>query len=101
MVAYWRGSYRAQIPDGERKSGIPLSVVTPAPVNTTQGWLPPISAARRSTDKAVFYRPVPGTCLALELAPVPTDGFSHTTELRVRFAETDAQGIAHNAAYLV
>jgi acyl-CoA thioester hydrolase len=24
-----------------------------------------------------------------------------TTEVRVRFAETDAQGIAHNAAYLV
>jgi len=32
---------------------------------------------------------------------VPADGFSHSTELRVRFAETDAQGIAHNAAYLV
>jgi len=32
---------------------------------------------------------------------VPADGFSHATELRVRFAETDAQGIAHNAAYLV
>lgn len=29
------------------------------------------------------------------------DGFSHTTEVRVRFAETDAQGIAHNAVYLV
>ena len=27
--------------------------------------------------------------------------FSHATELNVRFAETDAQGIAHNAAYLV
>ncbi len=32
---------------------------------------------------------------------MPADGFSHATELRVRFAETDAQGIAHNAAYLV
>jgi len=29
------------------------------------------------------------------------EGFSHTTEVRVRFAETDAQAIAHNAAYLV
>jgi acyl-CoA thioester hydrolase len=28
-------------------------------------------------------------------------GFPFTTEVRVRFAETDAQGIAHNAAYLV
>lgn len=27
--------------------------------------------------------------------------FSHATELTVRFAETDAQGIAHNASYLV
>ncbi len=27
--------------------------------------------------------------------------FSHSTEVSVRFAETDAQGIAHNAAYLV
>ena len=27
--------------------------------------------------------------------------FSHSTELLVRFAETDAQGIAHNASYLV
>jgi acyl-CoA thioester hydrolase len=28
-------------------------------------------------------------------------GFSFSTELSVRFAETDAQGIAHNANYLV
>jgi acyl-CoA thioester hydrolase len=32
---------------------------------------------------------------------VLNEGFSHATEVRVRFAETDAQGIAHNAAYLV
>jgi acyl-CoA thioester hydrolase len=35
------------------------------------------------------------------LAPVPEAGFSHATEVTVRFAETDAQGIAHNASYLV
>lgn len=29
------------------------------------------------------------------------DGFPFRTEVRVRFAETDAQGIANNAAYLV
>ena len=29
------------------------------------------------------------------------DGFSWSTEVTVRFAETDAQGIAHNSAYLV
>jgi acyl-CoA thioester hydrolase len=29
------------------------------------------------------------------------EGFGFTTEIRVRFAETDAQGVAHNANYLV
>jgi acyl-CoA thioester hydrolase len=29
------------------------------------------------------------------------EGFRFSTELAVRFAETDAQGVAHNAAYLV
>jgi len=29
------------------------------------------------------------------------DGFSFSTPVRVRFADTDAQGIAHNSAYLV
>lgn len=29
------------------------------------------------------------------------DGFHHSYEVRVRFAETDAQGIAHHAAYVV
>jgi acyl-CoA thioester hydrolase len=29
------------------------------------------------------------------------EGFAFSTELSVRFAETDAQGVAHNAAYLV
>ena len=29
------------------------------------------------------------------------DGFSFSTEIRIRFAETDAQGIAHHASFLV
>jgi acyl-CoA thioester hydrolase len=29
------------------------------------------------------------------------DGFTFSTDVRVRFADTDAQGIAHNASYLV
>jgi acyl-CoA thioester hydrolase len=29
------------------------------------------------------------------------EGFPFTTRVRVRFADTDAQGVAHNAAYLV
>jgi len=29
------------------------------------------------------------------------DGYTFTTTVRVRFAETDAQGVAHNASYLV
>jgi len=32
---------------------------------------------------------------------VNRDGFSFSTNLRVRFAETDAQGIAHNSNYFV
>jgi acyl-CoA thioester hydrolase len=32
---------------------------------------------------------------------MPEERFSDTTEVTVRFAETDAQGIAHNASYLV
>jgi acyl-CoA thioester hydrolase len=29
------------------------------------------------------------------------EGYSFSTDVRVRFADTDAQGIAHNASYLV
>jgi acyl-CoA thioester hydrolase len=29
------------------------------------------------------------------------DGFNFETEIRVRFAETDAQGVAHNSNYLI
>lgn len=29
------------------------------------------------------------------------EGFNFSSEIAVRFAETDAQGVAHNAAYLV
>ena len=32
---------------------------------------------------------------------MPIEGFTFSTAVRVRFADTDAQGIAHNAAYLV
>jgi acyl-CoA thioester hydrolase len=31
----------------------------------------------------------------------PADSFNFSSDVRVRFAETDAQGVAHNAAYLV
>src|SRR4051812_34691103 len=45
MVAYSIGSYSAQSPVRDRKSGIPDSVDTPAPVRTTQGCASRISAA--------------------------------------------------------
>ena len=32
---------------------------------------------------------------------MPESGFSFATELTVRFSETDAQGVVHNAVYLV
>jgi acyl-CoA thioester hydrolase len=31
----------------------------------------------------------------------PVEGFSFSTETKVRFAETDAQGIVHNSNYLI
>lgn len=35
------------------------------------------------------------------IGSLPVDDFSFSTPIRVRFADTDAQGIAHNSAYLV
>jgi acyl-CoA thioester hydrolase len=35
------------------------------------------------------------------IGSLPVDGYSFSTPVRVRFADTDAQGIAHNSAYLV
>jgi acyl-CoA thioester hydrolase len=32
---------------------------------------------------------------------VSLDGFSFSTEVKVRFAETDAQGIVHNSNYFI
>jgi acyl-CoA thioester hydrolase len=31
----------------------------------------------------------------------PVEGFSFSTDVRIRFAETDAQGIAHHASFVV
>jgi acyl-CoA thioester hydrolase len=85
MVAYSIGSYRAQIPVGDRKSGMPLSVEIPAPVSTTQGC--------RSWSKEA------SSLTAVECRVMADFRFS--TDVRVRFAETDAQGVAHNSNYLV
>ena len=49
MCATSNGSYLAQIPSADRKSGIPDSVEIPAPVRTTQGCRSRTSSARRST----------------------------------------------------
>src|SRR6185312_4057160 len=85
--AYSIGSTSAQIPVGERKSGIPLSVETPAPVRTTHGWRVRISSARRFVDTAAMLRPM--------------SEFHFANDVTVRFAETDAQGVAHHASYIV
>src|SRR4029450_12526617 len=73
------------MPSAERKSGMPLSVETPAPVRTTQGCRSRRSVASSST-----------TVECLRMA-----GFRFSTDVRVRFAETDAQGVVHNSNYLV
>ena len=79
------------MPVGERKSGIPLSVETPAPVKTTHGWRVRISLASAAA------------CSAAIAAIVESCGveFAFSTEVSVRFAETDAQGIAHHGVYVV
>src|ERR1700759_5275605 len=82
MWAYSIGSYFVQIPVGDRKSGMPDSVLMPAPVSTTHGRFSRISSARASILASM-------------------EGFTFSTTVRVRFADTDAQGIAHNASYLV
>jgi acyl-CoA thioester hydrolase len=41
------------------------------------------------------------TALGHDRDSTRVDSFSFSTEVKVRFAETDAQGVAHNAAYLV
>jgi hypothetical protein len=48
------------MPVRERKSGMPLSVETPAPVRTTQGCDSTTSRARRSVDMPEFYAKAAG-----------------------------------------
>ena len=50
MEATSNGSTVAQMPVSERKSGIPDSVDTPAPVSTTHGCRSRMSAASAATD---------------------------------------------------
>src|SRR5215203_319081 len=60
MVAYSIGSYCAQIPPGDRKSGMPDSVETPAPARTTHGWWSRIRSARAAADTRPVSSPVVG-----------------------------------------
>src|SRR5436305_1769004 len=50
------GSYCAQIPVGERKSGMPLSVETPAPVRTTQLFAVRNRPARSTASANAFQQ---------------------------------------------
>ena len=61
---------------------MPDSVLIPAPVSATQG-----RCSRTSSASVSILRSV--------------EGFTFTTTVRVRFADTDAQGVAHNTSYLV
>ena len=78
------GRTRPDARSRERKSGMPVSVETPAPVSVTMGRCP------RSARQAIAG---PRVRTWRTSASRPT--------LRVRFAETDAQGVAHHATYLV
>ena len=61
MLATSAGSYLAQMPPAERKSGIPDSVLMPAPVSATQ-WLetpavkPPASGPKTGPPEAARGR---------------------------------------------
>src|SRR5689334_3160910 len=98
------------MPSAPRKSGIPLSVLTPAPVSTTQGWCPRTRSASSPAPTATgvtarrIRPPLAGTLPGLDEFcehQRVVDGFSFSTDVKVRFAETDAQGIAHNSNYFV
>ena len=69
---------------------MPLSVEMPAPVSTTHGCALRRSSARAATLTRGAY-----------VESRAMEGFSFTIETRVRFAETDAQGVAHNSSYFV
>ena len=68
---------------------MPLSVETPAPVSATHGWCVADQLGECGRRHRADRRVAPWTA------------FRFATDVRVRFAETDAQGVAHNAAYLV
>jgi hypothetical protein len=61
MFATSIGSYCAQMPPAERKSGIPDSVLMPAPVSTTHGLEtpaaePPASGRKTGPPEAARWR---------------------------------------------
>ena len=89
MVATSIGSNSAQMPVAERKSGIPLSVETPAPVSATT------AAARGPARQAL------AASAQAERSVGRWTASPSRHEVRVRFAETDAQGIAHHASFVV
>jgi acyl-CoA thioester hydrolase len=69
---------------------MPLSVETPAPVRTMQGACSRISRAS-----------VAVACTARIVESPDVEGFHFSTEVTVRFAETDAQAIAHHSVFIV
>ena len=75
------------MPSAERKSGIPLSVETPAPVRTTHG-------CRVADQLCQVPGGHPRIVSGARKAPASHRG-------PCRFAETDAQGIAHHASFVV
>src|SRR5262249_34836008 len=100
MWATSDGSCLAPIPSADRKAGSPDSVLMPAPVSTTHG-------RRRSSSSTSLAMLMQQRYASPQVGKTPgigsrlVDGYSFSTPVRVRFADTDAQGIAHNASYLV
>jgi hypothetical protein len=79
MVAYSIGSYVAQIPVGDRKSGMPLSVETPAPVRTTHGCAWTMMRASCSVQMPELYAKLAVVLTALVVAAPPRAGSGGVT----------------------
>src|SRR3954447_25300169 len=93
------GSNSAQIPRPERKSGMPDSVEMPAPVSTTtrsEAW----SRSRRRLTSSVIGRYRDALMRQTLDSPLDPDAYPFVQHVRVRFAETDAMGVAHHGSYL-
>ena len=99
------GSNSAQMPRPERKSGIPDSVEMPAPVSATarcervEEVAEPTHIVGHRRKDAPSAHPMLARVRTTLDRSIP-DAYPFLQRVRVRFAETDAMGVAHHGSYL-